>query len=200
MIDPGREHVGTERKVEGPLSFFFSSDADDSAPCDLVVLPAGLLLARTFNLHSDAPRIAYGPVDLMADAFAEGCSDYLREPWDLEELEARALRFQTWKFRLGDQDLSYSTGRLTGPAGSRILPEGERRVMELLLQRLGKPVPRRAFLRALGAESRPGSRKLDMSVCRLRFGLAQTAGNSQAGSLLSAVRNYGYRLDGTPCA
>jgi len=199
VIDPGLKHVGKERKAEGPLSFFFSPDLGSSLGCDLIVLPAGLLLEGA-GADGDVPRIAYGPASLMADAFAEGCADYLREPWDLEELEARALRFRSWQFRLGEHAYAYSIGRLTGEAGTVTLPEGERRALELLLNRLGRPVPRRAFLRIRRGPGPSGARGPDMTVSRLRSRLARAAGDSRAGSFLAAVRNYGYRLDGKPCA
>lgn len=198
VIDPGLKHVEKERNPEGPLSFFFSPDLGSPVGCDLIVLPAGLLLEGA-GADLDALRIAYGPASLMADAFAEGCADYLREPWGMEELEARALRFRTWKFRLGEHSYTYSTGRLAGAADAMTLPEGERRALELLLRRLGRPVPRKAFLRARLGANPSGSRCPDMTVCRLRSRLARTAGDPRAGSFLAAVRNYGYRLDGKPC-
>ncbi|HOX12953.1 MAG TPA: hypothetical protein P5313_08980 [Spirochaetia bacterium] len=199
VIDPGLKHVEEERNAEGPLSFFFSPDLGSPLVCDLIVLPAGLLLEGA-GADRDVLRIAYGPASLTADAFAEGCADYLREPWDLEELEARALRFLTWRFRLGEHPFTYSTGRLAGAAGTVALPEGERRALELLLHSLGRPVPRKAFLRVRHGPGPSPSRRPDMTICRLRSRLARAAGDSRAGSFLAAVRNYGYRLDGTPCA
>lgn len=200
MIDPGLEHAEKERKAEGPLSFFFSTDFRSAPPADLVVLPAVLLLERSGGAGADVPRIAYGPVSLMEDAFAEGCADYLREPWTLEELEARALRFRRVRFRLGDFEYAYSAGILAGAAASVPLPEEERRALELLLHRLGRIVPRAAFLRARGVGPGPGSRGPDMAVSRLRSRLETASGDPRAGTFLGAARNYGYRLTGIPCA
>ncbi|NLJ45806.1 MAG: response regulator transcription factor [Treponema sp.] len=202
VIDPGGTHTETERKAEGPLSVFISRayGPEHAGAYDLLVLPVGLLLDQAVCPDPEVPRIAYGPAGLMADAFAEGCADYLRDPWDLEELEARALRFCIWKFSLGGNPYSYSAGRLTGKAGSKRLSEGERKALELLLPRLGRVVPRGAFLRAGGSCDRPGSRSLDMSICRLRSSLVHASGDPRAGSFLGAARNYGYRLDGKPCA
>ncbi len=200
VIDPGLGHAEKERNPEGPLSFFFCSGFGSAPPCDLVVLPAVLLLEGPGGAGEDIPRIAYGPVSLMEDAFAEGCVDYLREPWTLEELEARALRFRKVKFRLGDSEYSYSAGRLAGAAASVPLPEGERRALELLLHRLGRTVPRAAFLRARGVGTGPKSRYPDMAVSRLRSRLETASGDPRAGSFLGADRNCGYRLDGIPCA
>jgi len=200
VIDPALRHLQKERNPEGPLSFFFARDLTAKDEHDLVVLPAGLLLERPSSLHPGIPRIAYGPVELMADAFAEGCDDYLREPWRPEELEARALRFWRSRFRLGDHAYSYSGGRLEGNDNSLLLSEGERRALELLLHRLGRAVPRAAFTRVCGSPEGRKSRMPDMILSRVRSRLVQVSGDPRAGSFLGAVRNYGYRLDGKPCA
>ncbi len=200
VIDPALKHLQKERNPEGPLSFFIARDLTAEYEHDLVVLPAGLLLERPGSLRPGVPRIAYGPVELMADAFAEGCDDYLREPWRPEELEARVLRFWRIRFRLGDHAYSYSGGRLEGNVGSILLSEGERRALELLLYRLGRAVPRAAFARVCGSREGRNSRMPDMTLSRVRSRLVQVSGDPRAGSFLGAVRNYGYRLDGKPCA
>lgn len=200
IVDPGLRHAEKERNPEGPLSFFFTPEPSGIADFDLVVLPVGVVLERSGSPDAGVPRMAYGPADLAADAFAEGCLDYLREPWTLEELEARALRFRVVRFRLGGRDYAYASGRLDGAEGSLSLPEGERRVLELLLGRLGRDVPRAALRRALGPEDPRESRRLDMTVSRLRSRLVRASGDPRAGSFLQAVRNRGYRLSGKPCA
>ncbi len=199
VVDPGLRHVEKERDPGGPLSFFFSREPSGAGDFDLVVLPVGMVLEGADGPDAGTPRVAYGPASLAADAFAEGCLDYLREPWGLEELEARALRFRVRKFRLGDREYSYSSGRLDGAALSLLLPEVERGILELLLSRLGRAVPRAAFRLALGTEDPRKSRRLDMAVSRLRSRLIRASGDSRAGSFLQAVRNRGYRLSGTPC-
>lgn len=199
IVDTGKNAGMREREPKKPLSFFFSPDLRDADGFDLVVLPAELFLSRPENLPQAAFVLAYGSASLLPDALAEGCSDYLREPWGMDELEARALRFCTFCFSLGTETYTYSRGRLQGRIADCRLPEGERIVLELLLQRLGRAVPREAFIRALPARCAENSRRLDMKLHRLRTLFSKVSGDREAGTFLVAVRNYGYLLDGKPC-
>jgi len=199
IVDPKQKRPGKEGEPDGPLSFFFSPELTETETYDLIVLPVLCFLSQPENLPNNIPIFAYGPVHFLADALAGGCSDYLIEPYLLEELEARALRFWRIHFRLGEAIYYYSRGCLEGNQTSVRLPEGQRKVLELLLHRLGQAVPRTAFTRSLGLSDSQRSRLLDMNLSRLRKIFSQVSGDAGAGAFLVAVRNYGYLMAGKPC-
>ena len=200
VIDPTETRRNEEREPNGFLSFFFSTDWEDSNFYDLIALPVDLFLNSRVSLPDDIPVFSFGPADLLADALAGGASDYLKDPWSLDELEARALRYWRIRFRLGGKIYSYSKGSLEAGEKSLRLPESQWKALELLLHRLGKAVPRDAFLRVLNRQRDSwNTRLLDMAVSRLRKNLSKVSGDGKAGAFLVAVRNYGYLLDGKPC-
>ncbi|HSV56401.1 MAG TPA: winged helix-turn-helix domain-containing protein [Magnetospirillaceae bacterium] len=199
VVDPGGTLCGLHGGAEWNLDVTFCRALPGAVSCDLLVLPAVDWLCRPSPPTPGMPVYVYGPSDLLADSFAAGCTDYLREPWGMDELQARALRFWTIRFRLGTDELSYSTGCLEGPGGSVLVSEAERIILELLLGRLGRAVPREAFARACGSRRDARSRSSDMAVSRLRCRLSSASGSPLAGAFLVPVRNYGYRLDGKSC-
>jgi DNA-binding winged helix-turn-helix (wHTH) protein len=199
IVDPDHESCGKEGEPHGPLSFFFSPDLSGAEDFDLLVLPAEFYLVHSTALPSGLPVLAFGPIDFLADALAVGCADYMREPLLAEELEARALRLWNVRFSLDRETYRYSQGILEGRAGSLSLSQGERTSLELLLQRLGRAVPREAFLRTLAVRTPAMSRVVDMTLSRLRKRLALASGDRKAGAFLVSVRNYGYRLAGKRC-
>jgi hypothetical protein len=200
IVDPKYERSRKEKEPDGPFSFSFSKDLSCTEGFDLVVLPAELFLCQPEGLPLGVPILAFGPIAFLADALAAGCSDYLREPLFPEELEARALRIWRASFALGRESYRYSQGVLEGAIDSLLLSDGERKTLELLLHRLGQAVPRQAFLRTLTPKAPETSRLVDMMISRLRKRLVLASGDEQAGAFLVAVRNYGYRLVGKPCA
>ena len=199
IVDPEHENRGKEGEPHGPLSFFFSPDLSGAEGFDLLVLPAEFYLGHSMALPSGLPVLAFGPIDFLADALAVGCADYMREPLLAEELEARALRLWKVSFSLGRETYRYSLGILAGRAGSLPLPQGEGISLELLLQRLGRAVPREAFLRTLVVRTPAVSRVVDMTLSRLRKRLVLASGDREAGAFLVSVRNYGYKLAGKRC-
>jgi DNA-binding response OmpR family regulator len=94
-------------------------------PSDLYVLPAARYLDLAPELRP-FPAFAYGWPGLMAECFRQGASDYLRSPWNAEELEARALRFLRIRLRLGLSSLEFSGRRLSlsGGPSARPVPVG----------------------------------------------------------------------------
>ena len=168
-------------------------------PSDLYVLPAPFYLdqapeARPF------PAFAYGWPGLMAECFRQGASDYLRSPWDVEELEARALRFLRVRLRLGRSSLEFSGRSLylgEGQAGGLELSEREYRLARILVLNLNKPVPRDALELALWGRPRSGSRAVDVHVSSLRRRLDLL--EPGLGRFLVCSRREGYRLVGEYC-
>jgi len=186
---------------------FPSSAARVQLPaCDLWVLPAPAYL----DMPPDArpfPVFAYGWTGFMAECFRQGASDYLRSPWGLEELEARALRFLRVRLLLGRSILEFSGRRLSAPglpegdppAASRSveLTEREYRIARILALNLNNPVPRDALALALWGKPRSGSRAVDVHVSSLRHRLDLL--EPGLGGFLVCSRSEGYRLVGEYC-
>jgi len=167
---------------------------------DLAVIPADLYLNLAFDLRR-APSFAYGPTALMEASFAAGCLDYLREPWDLAELFARASRIRTLRARGGDFTVELRDCLLTisTPIEAEILlTEPERRLLRVLMLNAGLPVPRRSLSFALWGEERAWSRAADVHISSLRKRLE--AVSPEMGMLIKASRRLGYRLLMEACA
>lgn len=145
------------------------------------------------------PIVAYGPAELLAACYLNGCDDYLKEPWSPAELEWRALRLlgraaENWRFGWGRLEIRGLA--LHGPAASCPLSEAEARILRLLVANRGEAVPRQALYYAIWG--RPGagvSRVVDVHVCSLRKKLRRLLPAS-AGSAPSirSVRGVGYRI------
>ena len=175
-------------------------------PADLYVLPAPFYLDLPPGARP-LPAFAYGWPGLMAECFRQGASDYLRSPWDAEELEARALRLLRVRLRLGPSLLEFSGRRLSlfgGPSAGPVpsgggveLSECEYRLARILVLNLNNPVPRDALAMALWGRPRPGSRAVDvhLSSLRRRLDLLEPG----LGRFLLCSRREGYRLVGEYC-
>jgi len=174
--------------------------------CDLCVLPAPLYLDRSPGARP-FPAFAYGWTGFMAECFRQGASDYLRSPWSLEELEARALRFLKVRLLLGGVVLGFSGRRLSlsglaegdPPSPARVveLPECEYRIARILALNLNNPVPRDALALALWGKPRSGSRAVDVHVSALRRRLDLL--EPGLGGFIVCSRREGYRLVGEYC-
>jgi DNA-binding response OmpR family regulator len=133
----------------------------------------------------------------MAEAFRSGCADYLRSPWSLDEVEARASRFLLLRFSVCDTELIFSGRSIATERESVALTENEYRILRILVLSLNRPVPREAFALALWGEVRPRSRAVDVQISVLR---GKLQGLLPAGECpLTFSRGRGYRLEGKCC-
>ena len=104
-----------ERERPGFLSIFLletppSYEGWVPPPADLYLLPAPLFL----DLAPEArptPLFAYGCEELILESMNSGCADYLREPLEGRELEARARKLFSFRLRLGGALLCCSAER-----------------------------------------------------------------------------------------
>jgi len=167
---------------------------------DLLVLPAALVPGA---LDPFPPAIAYGPVSLMSACYEAGALDYLREPWALPELRARALRLERLRFRLDGARLELSGTRLAlldpgrAAPGSLHLGPAEARVLRALSLRPGEIQSREVLSLAARGSTDDPSRSLDVQVATLRRALESILPGSSR--LIRACRGRGYRLLGDAC-
>lgn len=141
---------------------------------------------------------ARGEVDDRVAGLNAGADDYLAKPFAMDELLAR-LRAVLRRPK-GVEAEVLRCGRLSFDAGSREarideirldLPRRELLVLEVLLQRLGRTVPRAALEEAVyGFSDEIQSNALDTHVSRLRRKLTDAG----TGIEIHPVRGVGYLL------
>jgi hypothetical protein len=184
------------------LVFRYHDALDAAADADACVVPVRelevLALSRDRDLASaQAPALgplllAYGPPECLRAAFLAGCDDYLREPWDPEELEARLARLvgrrESRRVAMGGRCvLEGRTVRFSDGTEVR-LSAHEAVVAGLLFANRGAVVTRRALAFALWGRALEGpSRAIDVHVSALRRKLGRGS--------ISCVRGQGYLVD-----
>lgn len=136
--------------------------------------------------------IAFGPAECLRAAFLAGCDDYLREPWDPEELEARVERLASSRAvrRAAMGGRCELVGRMAVLSDGREvrLSAHEAVVARLLFANRGAVVSRRTLAFALWGRALDGpSRAIDVHVSALRKKLGRES--------ISCVRGQGYLVD-----
>ncbi len=165
---------------------------------DLLVLPAEDFLDLPLGLDGRelCRYMAYGPVSLMERSFEKGCVDYLREPWSLAELKARASRLLSIHFRCGERSYELRGAQL-GSRGAWVeLSAGEAILLQLLACNAPLPVPRAAAHAAL-LERNASPSSLGPCISTLRGKMEGL--EAGLGKRLLVVRGLGYRLEGISC-
>ncbi len=154
----------------------------------LAVIPVEAIpavLESRFSVSSRlGPCIAYGTASQLTAAFTAGALDYLRVPWEAEELVGRVERVL----------------RTSGPAAllpPDFLSPGEDRVLRGLILAGGDGASRDALAYlAYGERASSSGRRLDMFVSRLRRKLRNLPGKPG----IRAIRGWGFRLEPEPGA
>ncbi|MFP4637057.1 MAG: response regulator transcription factor [Spirochaetaceae bacterium] len=185
-------------RIETRSAWRFSSGSGSRIPvdADLVLIPADRCDEYLPPGSASPVYVAYGPARYLAGCFLRGCSDYLREPWDAEELELRLARFAApVAFCVGDTAVRLlEDGRLVSTWGATQLSSGERVILEILARRAGRAVSRNAIFHALWGTSGGSSRLVDVYVSRLRRRLAEVLPPGAFRGVLRPARGIGYTL------
>jgi DNA-binding response OmpR family regulator len=201
--EPYDSYVET-RDPRGSLVFLNGSAVEDGTSpeyrhADLYVIPVGTYLAFPPEKRAGIMAFAYGTASHMSEAFAAGCTDYLRDPWPLQELAARAARLETMRFHLGTEAMELNGPVLRFRTGKRDIGLGEleRRFLRVLLMNGHNTVPREAISWALWGRMDCPNRGIDVHAARLRKRFDTLVPGS--GRSLKACRGMGYRLLTLPC-
>src|SRR6056297_1588149 len=147
------------------------------------------------DIPSGIPVIAYGPVKALSLAFESGCSDYMKEPWDYQELKIRSGRFLARGrliFEWGEVRLKPMSMELGSLKVALSPPEGL--ILSLLAAHSNRTVHREALHYALWGEVRPSSRAVDVHVATLRKKFNLLAGKTLNPCPLRSVHGMGYTL------
>lgn len=181
---------------EGGSPIFFAPSLPKPGDPRLKDLAAIIVPAQRFldlaPIYAKVPVLASGPPSLLAECLSAGCADYLREPWSVEELEARLSRQGRFPAGWLGVEGGWNGRVLKGPGGQQRLSPGLSSLLALFLANKGIWVPREALSTMLGSEGGKG-RSLDMQVSRLR-GIFKRLGLPLAAQALQASAG-GYRFN-----
>jgi len=181
---------------------------------EIVILPATLIPAvatQAAYVFTTAEVLAFGAPQMLPNAYLAGARDFMKTPWEVEELLFRITRLAHSRTRSrsperlrhhemhGHAENDRGHIRLE-PRLLRVGPrtielnEEEYQVLQLFLSSEDGTVSRRALAFVMGLETRPGSRALDMRIARLRQHLRRALQSPNGGhNPIVAVRNRGYR-------
>lgn len=188
---------GQSKDPSGSFVISAGKLSDEDPPPDLIAMPVEDFLAMPPERRMGCAIFAYGGVSEMAEAFALGCTDYLREPWSLRELTARASKLEKLRIPFGDVELSLTRDRLVSPSASVRLTEPERRIARVLIRNAGYAVTKEAIAYALWGQHPFDVHTIESYVSSLRAKLKQV--DTAADITLHAVRGLGYRLTKRIC-
>lgn len=170
----------------------FSSDPVSAGNNDIEVLPAAFLSSATTTIPA---KIAFGTSSELNGSFLNGCDDFLKEPWEPEELYwkiARILKGLHLDFPWGK--ISISPDRASSSFGSVELTFHEYRLLSLLSRFRGEAVSRETLLSHVSENVHPGSRTVDMHVSALRKKLDGLTPSVVRPTVIRSVRNTGYMI------
>ena len=153
----------------------------------------GELLTFKSNLTS-IKFIVHGNQNNLKNSFNAGCDDFLRDPWDFDELEARIRK----NFKPEETDLHWnnfilSLDSLSIEGFSLGLSMEEYTILKKLITNYGEPVPREALMFALWGRHKKDSRIVDMHISNIRkkLNILKTKQKDSC-SDIKTIRSYGY--------
>jgi DNA-binding response OmpR family regulator len=140
--------------------------------------------------------LVYGEAKSLRPAFLKGALDFLRTPWDGQELLLRAARRRGQVYRWESLEAVFTLNgtRLSSGDDAVNLTHFEVAVLGFLVARQGRTVSRQSLEAQLyGPGERPRSHVLTTIVSRLRSSLT-TVGQLGSSNPLVSERGRGYRL------
>lgn len=174
-----------------PFSLFFYPslpDAQEQVNADAILMPALKFLSSATGSRY-IPLIVSGLANLAETCFEAGCSDFIREPWTEDELQARVVHHSHKNLTLNHDGLRISGHTLIGPISEIVLSNDAYSILKLLVDNRGQPVPRMAIASLVGVHT-PDSRSIDMRIARLRNALRSTGAGDLAKRLRCSHGSY----------
>ncbi|NBF40826.1 MAG: hypothetical protein GVY14_10460 [Spirochaetes bacterium] len=163
---------------------------------DVVLLPAERCDECLLDAPSPPAYLVYGKPELLTGCVLRGCTDYLKTPWDGDELEFRLERFaRPLAFSVAGVQVRLENRGLVSEVGRTGITAAECAVLELLIRRPGETVPREALFYALWGTDGGSSRLVDVYVSRLRRRLREVLPARSPADPLRSVHGRGYTLE-----
>lgn len=187
-----------ERRTELDIIFSEQPVGEEEKP-DIFVLPVEMILQHHVDLlygQRGISVIAYGSGRYLRRAFLSGCMDYLKIPWDSEELECRvdgiiAKRRKLFSFPWGDFTLR--EGHLRCTMAKLELSIQEKVILKKLILNRNQPVSRDVLYYAMwGKPNTKKSRVVDMHISSLRRKLYSHLPQSKG--CITSLKGIGYLI------
>jgi len=181
------------------VSFCISRTPVSPEETDIYVLPCSWYFtnkAEAEKIHS-LPFILYGNPAYIKAAFAAECADFIKSPWEPEELYFRVLRWvKRRRLNYGNKVIFFSGNCLTDNSGKKcsLLCEKEKLLLKLLIKERNTLVPRNVLAHALWGEDRGSSRVIDVHIASLRKKIKDLLGKEYSGNPIVSIRGSGYAL------
>lgn len=142
------------------------------------------------------PYIIYGRSSVISRAFSLGASDFIRLPFELQELEARASRLiRRNSFTVKDKRVTYSHSHISCEGEEEFLSDCEFQILGILLGNCGRVVSRDSLNYRLGLNGGK-SRVLDVYINSLRNKISTVTNNGENGKFtILTVRGKGYTIN-----
>jgi two-component system OmpR family response regulator len=144
------------------------------------------------------PVVAYGKACSLTKAFLVGCGDYLKEPWDILELDFRLKRIFSTPYKnyvLREHELTVSDSRCATKHTQVRLSFQESVLLKLLLKQKGTLVPRDVLYYTLwGRLPVTKSRVVDVHISALRKKLSQLFPHLKNERFIYGAKGKGYIL------
>lgn len=180
------------------LTFEYSNTPDCESAANIYLVDINKLeafLKETPNLDT-LKFVVHGEQKDIAVSYNAGCTDYLKEPWDNDELEARISKILNisakqlqWDKLLVSQKTIFIDGFSTD------ISIEEYAIFKKLIENRNEAVPREALLFALWGKHKGNSRAVDMHISNLRkkIEILKKYDSSCCGSI-KTIRSYGYMI------
>jgi DNA-binding response OmpR family regulator len=180
------------------ISFTYTGSTEIQIKCDIFIIDASLL-PEFLNNRPNTTKIKFlvhGRQKDLGSSFNAGCADYIRDPWNNDELEARISRFLSKKnITLKWDHLILSNKSITTEEGSIEISIEEYKILGKLLENRGEPVPKEVLFYALWGKYKENSRAVDMHISNIRkkITILRNQSNNCCG-IIKTIRNYGYMI------
>lgn len=143
------------------------------------------------------PVLAYGPSRFLRHAFLSGCSDYIKSPFDAQELYFRIVRNIKYKNNpLIWNGLRIGRDRITWKHDEIPISYQQYLILKLLIRNINTPVPREVFQYIIRGKIKEESRDIDMNISIIRTLLKDLKVPCH---IIKTVRGIGYMIDDSAC-
>lgn len=188
-----KKELNKTLKNQAEISVIHTEKPLTSKEADILILPIQQLMNMPQEKKNWLPVIAHGPADFLDMAFNSGCSDYLKQPWSMDELMHRVrknVKSRSLVFPWGK--VSISCNQVTTPFGAVRLSIQESAILKVLAQKQGDVVPRETLYYALWGKLKNSSRVVDMHISSLRKKIQPLLPNDFDATLIQSAHGSGY--------
>ncbi|MCK5153237.1 MAG: response regulator transcription factor [Spirochaetales bacterium] len=180
------------------ITFEYMNNSYYKSATSLFLIDANRLdpfLKENPNLNT-VKFVVHGDQKDLAAAFNAGCTDFLKNPWNYDELEARILKILNLKniHTMWDK-LTLSQKTISTDSYSTNISIEEYIILKKLIENRNEPVPREVLLYTLWGKQKEESRVVDMHISNLRkkIEILKKFDKLCCGGI-KTIRSYGYMI------